>query len=670
MIYGAFSRRTTTNDYYPLVRLQNSTSTTTTGRHSGGGTSWADIRRLHVPTRTIRTTGGHRQLNEQKQSPRNSAGHRRLKHSIIGVIHVLVCCTGYVAYHVHTCLTQRESGGTGGEDLVRVAIDLYKQYAGCCLVVALICVSLANQSAVTKLITALFDVDRDCQLHFGGQFNLDAQNGHWLSLVPQLVALVAELQFIAFTLLIKARYESLNRVLLKWFDFSSNVTERNQINDAAEKSPRCGDGAKLGPVRLKDDGESCCSKKENPFDDKHSCGGPDPWWRKEFGHHRTTAMAEMPAETDRLRQLHEVYLRLGRTTRLTNRSFGVQNLILILYQFVTLVELGYTTAMAMAQSPVPVGVMKVDDDDGGPRANSDDGLIKHLKPLYLVSKVLSLSPFRLIYGPNKGARPSVPGTVQSLAALVLYGSFHLYSNYNDDFNGSNSGAGSGGQGATLPVNGTEPNGEGGNFVSVMIDVYSRYSGLGLYWVLVAGAIGNQRILVASVATLVEVDEIFERQLGISVNNARWKRLICIQTALIAGLIGVFEWFNCLMYLSDYQPASEFCLPQCYITLITSVVGESQFVGYVKLLEMRLQLINQLLARLNELDERGAELNEAFASTTTNRRGRELGLLLRHPATSEDAVQHAWTLLSGLLWAMVCSYRVFRICNSCNSAKNE
>lgn len=171
-------------------------------------------------------------------------------------------------------------------------------------------------------------------------------------------------------------------------------------------------------------------------------------------------------------------------------------------------------------APDPVGVMKV-DDDGGPRANSDDGLIKHLKPLYLVSKVFSLSPFRLIYGPNKGARPSIPGTVQSLAALVLYGSFHLYSNYNDDFNGSNGGV-SGGQG-TLPVNGTSPNGEGGNFVSVMIDVYSRYSGLGLYWVLVAGAIGNQRILVSSVGTLVEVDEIFERQLGICVNNARWKR---------------------------------------------------------------------------------------------------------------------------------------------------
>lgn len=46
------------------------------------------------------------------------------------------------------------------------------------------------------------------------------------------------------------------------------------------------------------------------------------------------------------------------------------------------------------------------------------------------------------------------------------------------------------------------------------------------------------------------------------------------------------------------------------------------------------------------------------------------LLLRHPATTEDSIQHAWTLLSGLLWAMVCAYRMFRICNSCNSAKNE
>lgn len=69
--------------------------------------------------------------------------------------------------------------------------------------------------------------------------------------------------------------------------------------------------------------------------------------------------------------------------------------------------------------------------------------------------------------------------------------------------------------------------------------------------------------------------------------------------LIFAMIFLFEYFNCIMYLSDFNPVSVYCLPDCYLVLLTGVTAESQIVGYIKLLQMRFQLINQLLTRFNE-----------------------------------------------------------------------
>ncbi|XP_058449151.1 uncharacterized protein LOC131429121 [Malaya genurostris] len=245
--------------------------------------------------------------------------------------------------------------------------------------------------------------------------------------------------------------------------------------------------------------------------------------------------------------------------------------------------------------------MKVGDSKPKPAAVdctdcTDESLIKHLKPLYFVSKLFSLSPYRLIYGHNKRAQISVPGMVQSLVAIVLYSAFHFYTNYNDDFTGTaKSNRISSANESSSAGNGT---GDGAT-VSIMIDIYSRYSILVLYWILITGAVLNQRNLITSLELFVQVDELFRTQLGVVVPNSKWKWLICIQMMFVVVAILVFEWFNCLMYLSDYAPTSQYCMPECYLTLLTTVTVESQFVGYVKLLQMRFQLINQLLDPLNE-----------------------------------------------------------------------
>lgn len=62
-------------------------------------------------------------------------------------------------------------------------------------------------------------------------------------------------------------------------------------------------------------------------------------------------------------------------------------------------------------------------------------------------------------------------------------------------------------------------------------------------------------------------------------------------------IGFAEWYNCIMYMSDFIPASEYCIFECFITMLTSSTVELQYVAFVQLIKNRLQLINDLLVEL-------------------------------------------------------------------------
>lgn len=155
---------------------------------------------------------------------------------------------------------------------------------------------------------------------------------------------------------------------------------------------------------------------------------------------------------------------------------------------------------------------------------SNGTLIQHLRPLHLVSRLLSLNPFGVSYGSGKVVRISTVGIVQCVVACIAYGVFHLYTTYSDDFDTTE-------HAKNVTRNATDVSEESAhekqerNFVSVMIDMYNRYFGLGLYWILVSGAVGNRRILVNFMESLQQVDETFETKLNVAVNNLHWKRLV-------------------------------------------------------------------------------------------------------------------------------------------------
>nr|XP_029715449.1 putative gustatory receptor 28b [Aedes albopictus] len=172
--------------------------------------------------------------------------------------------------------------------------------------------------------------------------------------------------------------------------------------------------------------------------------------------------------------------------------------------------------------------------------------------------------------------------------------------------------------------------------------------------------------------------------------------------LIFAMIFLFEYFNCIMYLSDFNPVSVYCLPDCYLVLLTGVTAESQIVGYIKLLQMRFQLINQLLTReaqnhsrmeiINEIKNLYAHLhllslniNKAygvqlvfilmtlFVTLTTlmyHCSMKAIRLLLHRPTSDEDLTERIWEVLNTFYWAAFSAYRIFRICNICNATKNE
>ncbi|EAT41198.2 AAEL007142-PA [Aedes aegypti] len=354
----------------------------------------------------------------------------------------------------------------------------------------------------------------------------------------------------------------------------------------------------------------------------------------------------------------------------------------------------------------PVSVKQVAVESGErPKSSSGKGsngnLLQHLRPLFLVSRLFSLNPFRIVHKSGKEVQiSSTLGILQCVAACVGYGAFHLYTTYSDDFDTAekSKNATRNATDASDPVQEKSEQ----NFVSVMIDTYNRYSGLGLYWVLVIGAIGNRRILIRFVESLQEVDQIFETKLNVVVNNLHWKRVICIQMTLIFAIIFLFEYFNCIVYLSDYNPSSVYCMPDCYLVLLTEATAESQIVGYIKLLQMRFQLINQLLTReaqnhnrleiINEIKNLYAHLhllslniNKAygvqlvfilmtlFVTLTTlmyHCNMKAIRLLLHRPSLDEDLSERYWEVLSTFFWVALSAYRIFRICNICNATKNE
>lgn len=125
-------------------------------------------------------------------------------------------------------------------------------------------------------------------------------------------------------------------------------------------------------------------------------------------------------------------------------------------------------------------------------------LRKSLLPLYVVSKLLCIHPFR-----RNPLNASVFGSLLAIFGAVCYSVFHLNA-------------------ARINLNQTNTTANS-NLVAIIIDSYNRYSGFGCFLVLVTSSICVQGNIVQSIKILEEVDQLFASKLMIEVDNYKWSR---------------------------------------------------------------------------------------------------------------------------------------------------
>lgn len=134
-------------------------------------------------------------------------------------------------------------------------------------------------------------------------------------------------------------------------------------------------------------------------------------------------------------------------------------------------------------------------------------LRKAMLPIYIISKLILQSPFSL--GTEK-TNPSYShiGTIYSLTGLILYDIFHILS--------ANQ--------ITEMIEGIPIEAKDMGLVSILIDLYNRYSGVLLCSINIFIGIVQQRKIVKFITIMENIDSDFERNLTISdIGNAAWMR---------------------------------------------------------------------------------------------------------------------------------------------------
>ncbi|XP_035916230.1 uncharacterized protein LOC118513947 [Anopheles stephensi] len=254
-----------------------------------------------------------------KCSSERTAHGKKLTFSVVGLLHAVGCSFAYASYHILSSLSQ--SSKLTDSNLVRVAIDLKNQYVGCILVLVLVTVSLFRQPALNRLIQVLLRVDQLLPRMTGvvGQTNwpqTSVNNAAWLRNVLLMFVLGVG---------VKATLEITNCLMY--------------IRDSG--SPFSSNCLLLCIVP-----QTLCVISELQFvayalliRDRLRLLNR---WLLQL--QPQLARGSEPAFAS-VHQLTHIHGKLVNAIGLLNRCFGVQNATLLLFQFVTLVELGYNTSM-------------------------------------------------------------------------------------------------------------------------------------------------------------------------------------------------------------------------------------------------------------------------------------------------------------------------------------
>ncbi|XP_049548232.1 gustatory receptor 68a-like [Anopheles darlingi] len=329
-----------------------------------------------------------------------------------------------------------------------------------------------------------------------------------------------------------------------------------------------------------------------------------------------------------------------------------------------------------------------------PAITDEQRFWRSFRPLYALSKLFAFWTFTVTViqdGDRRAVvfRKSRWSVMHFFVMLVLYSTFHLYINSTDAFSAADGRQG-GGQAEV-------------NFVSVVIDMYNRYSGLLLFWWLHLMAHVSQPTVIEILRSVMAIDEQIRVRLTVAPDHWRWCRSVCLHVTAIFLGIGLAERFNCIMYMSDFIPVSEYCIFQCLISMLTCSTVEIQYVALVQLIQNRLELINSLLGELTSDHIRMKIINDIknvythlhLLSLNINRAyGAQLIfilmtlfvtlttllyyctmkllriLLLGRHTPLRDLVTSFEDVLSTLSWICIATIRILRICSVCNRTKNE
>lgn len=188
-------------------------------------------------------------------------------------------------------------------------------------------------------------------------------------------------------------------------------------------------------------------------------------------------------------------------------------------------------------------------------------LRKAILPLYIVAKVLCTSPFSL-----KPLWPSFFGTIITICQAIGYTIFHLWMVNRD-----------------LTAESTK------NLVRQLIDSYNRYSGFCAFLFLVVISTWNQAKIVKVIQNIEDVDRMLEQKLDTHIDNRFWRRYklipfssilsshnsifnrnVMLQICICIVTISFLEWRNCLMYIQDSVPFSEYCIFMCLSTFFVFI----------------------------------------------------------------------------------------------------
>ncbi|XP_052898119.1 uncharacterized protein LOC128304916 [Anopheles moucheti] len=244
---------------------------------------------------------------------------KALAFSCVGLLHAMGCSLAYVCYHILSSLSQ--SSKLTDSNLVRVAIDLKNQYIGCILVLSLVTVSLLRQPAFNQLIQVLLQVDQRIPVMVRAVVQSDVKptavnNAVWLRNVLLMLVLGVG---------VKAALEITNCLMY--------------IRDSG--SPFSSNCLLLCIIP-----QTLCVISELQFvayalliRDRLRLLNR---WLLQLQPHLARGSESAYGS---VRHLAHIHGQLLSAIGLLNRCFGVQNTILLLFQFITLVELGYNTCM-------------------------------------------------------------------------------------------------------------------------------------------------------------------------------------------------------------------------------------------------------------------------------------------------------------------------------------